>query len=68
MPADPSDAAEIADIEKTEASLASRRDALAAKWGEGAAVMRKPGDAFVMLVIKGKLKAVAVHYLTGGGS
>ena len=66
MPADPSDAAELADIEKLESTIAARRDALALKWGEGSATMVAPGAPYVMLVIKGKLKAIRVTYLNGG--
>lgn len=66
MAVDPGDANELADIEQAQASLEARRDALALKWGEGSATMVKPGAPYVMLVIKGKIKAVAVTYLTGG--
>ena len=68
MAVDPTDAAEIAAIERDESALVARRDAIAAKWGEGAVVMKAPGDPYVMIVVKGRLKTVAVTYLSGGGS
>lgn len=66
MAVDPADATELADIEKTEANAEARRNALAAKWGEGAVLMVKPGDPSILFVKKGKLIAVEVVYLTGG--
>jgi hypothetical protein len=68
MAVDPADANELAAIEQAEAAAAARRDALAAKWGEGAVVMKAPGDPYVMIVNKGKVRMVKVVYLSGGGS
>lgn len=68
MAVDPGDANEVADIEKGQAALDARRTALAAKWGEGKFVMGKPGDPYVMVVQKGQLRTIAVHYLSGGGA
>jgi hypothetical protein len=68
MPAEPADANELADLEKLEATIAARRDALAQKFGEGAVVMTQPGAPNILFVRKGKLIAVKVTYLTGGGS
>lgn len=66
MAVEPSDAAELAEINKSEAAAAQRRAALIQKWGEGSAVMQTPGDPYVLLVIQGELRAVAVTYLSGG--
>jgi aspartate/methionine/tyrosine aminotransferase len=65
---DDADAAELAAIEQAEAEIRARRDRLASKWGEGVAVMDRPGAPYVMLVIKGKIHALAVRYLSGGAT
>jgi hypothetical protein len=68
MAVDPADANELQDIEQIEATVDARRNALATKWGEGAVVMKAPGDPYVMIVNKGKVRMVKVVYLSGGGS
>jgi hypothetical protein len=61
------DAAELAACDKLDAEAAARRNALAAKWGQGSIVMNAPGAPTAYFAdSQGKLRSIRVTYLTGG--
>lgn len=62
LPVDPTIAGDIEAIESHEQAIAAKKTALAAKIGDGRAVMKSPGDTVILVSLKGRLLTLPVSY------